>query len=452
MNKNQLIQQAKAVLAANYNEIFTKPAPSLYPHQWNWDAGFIALGLAHYDWARAAQELRYLFTGQWKNGMLPHIVFGDDPADQYFPGADFWQTKGTENAPVDRMTSGITQPPVFGFVLLKMYQIAEDKTTALEFLREMYPKIHALHNYYYTYRDPNEEGLVYVRHPWEPGTDNSPTWDSVLEKMNTDELDIPNYTRKDLQNPKAAAHRPTQDDYDRYIYLVDLFRKNKYEEAAIDAACPFKVQDPLFNAILAWSNESMIEVCKLIKADETDFVIWNELTVFSMNEKLWDEEFGIYNAFDLVAEELIPCETNSGFIPLVADIPSLEQAEKILKNLESQYFSGTKENPMYVCPTYSVEAEDINFEKYWRGPVWINMNWMLYQGLLKFNMSSMADKIKNDSLELLSKYGFYEYFDPRKNLPMDAEAGYGTGQFSWSAALCIDFLLNENEKQNDYAD
>ncbi len=40
---DQLAKAAKAVLRSNILGKFTKPAPSLYPHQWNWDAGFIAL-------------------------------------------------------------------------------------------------------------------------------------------------------------------------------------------------------------------------------------------------------------------------------------------------------------------------------------------------------------------------------------------------------------------------
>ena len=48
-----LLETAKGVLENNWNGTFTKPAPSLYPHQWNWDAGFIAIGNAHYNMDRA---------------------------------------------------------------------------------------------------------------------------------------------------------------------------------------------------------------------------------------------------------------------------------------------------------------------------------------------------------------------------------------------------------------
>jgi len=41
--------KAISILANNWTGEFTKPAPHLYPHQWNWDSGFVALGYSHFD-------------------------------------------------------------------------------------------------------------------------------------------------------------------------------------------------------------------------------------------------------------------------------------------------------------------------------------------------------------------------------------------------------------------
>ena len=73
-----LIETAKRVLEGNWIGTSTKPAPALYPHQWNWDSGFIAVGYANYDQQRAQLELSTLFKSQWANGMLPQIVFNPD--------------------------------------------------------------------------------------------------------------------------------------------------------------------------------------------------------------------------------------------------------------------------------------------------------------------------------------------------------------------------------------
>lgn len=438
MNHSQLLAAAQEVLNKNWNGHFTKPAPNLYPHQWNWDSGFIAIGLAHFNMDRAEAELRHLFRGQWKNGMLPHIVFGEEKGANYFPGKDFWQTENASHSPENQPTSGITQPPVHGFVLEQIFEIAKDKERAKEFLKELFPKVLSFHKYLYENRDPHEEGLVYIQHPWEPGTDNSPTWDAPLSKIDPSKLDIPEYTRKDLQNPKAARHRPTNLDYDRYVHLVDIFRRNGYDDQAIFKECPFIIQDPLFNAILVRSNEALIRIGQIIKEDVSEIVLWNELTIYSMNEKLWDEEWGIYNAYDLKNDCVLPNETSNGLIPLFGSVPTQDQAEQMLNLFKHPAFSGDMTTETWLCPTYSLLAEDVDFEKYWRGPIWINMNWMLYHGLKRFDFENEASLIKEHTLELLSKYGFFEYFDPRKSI--DSEAGYGTNQFSWSAALCIDLL------------
>jgi hypothetical protein len=50
---------------------------TLYPHQWSWDSCFIAIGNSYFDTDRSMKELEYLFDAQWKNGMIPHVVFNE---------------------------------------------------------------------------------------------------------------------------------------------------------------------------------------------------------------------------------------------------------------------------------------------------------------------------------------------------------------------------------------
>jgi hypothetical protein len=91
VRREGLAARAQEVLAQNDMGGWTKGASDLYPHQWSWDSGFIAIGLAHLDTGRAARELLTLFQHQWKTGKVPHIVFNPDaPPDSYFPGAEHW--------------------------------------------------------------------------------------------------------------------------------------------------------------------------------------------------------------------------------------------------------------------------------------------------------------------------------------------------------------------------
>jgi hypothetical protein len=434
-----LAKGAKNVLQKNQIGTFTKPAPDLYPHQWNWDAGFIAIGYAHYDMGQAESELRHLFSGQWKNGMLPHIVFNTSADDHYFPGSPFWETWRSFDAPDQIKTSGISNPPVHGFVLQRMYQVARDKGRALNFVREMYPKIRAMHAYFYNERDPHHEGLVYIRHPWESGNDNSPTWDTPLEKIDFSRIKVPPYQRKDLDT-SHEEHRPTHSDYDRYIHLIDLFRKADYREADIYSIIPFAVQDPLFNTILIRSNQAMIELGGMIGEDVQEFKEWNELSISAMNRKLWNEKTAMYDAYDLINNEPLLMEASSGLMPLFAGVPDAARAGKVVERLQSAAFSGTPQQPYYLCPSFTPLSDKFDRQKYWRGPVWINMNWMLFHGLNHYGYHELAEKVKADSLELLSHYGFYEYFDPIRGIVHEQHQGYGSRQFSWSAALCLDWV------------
>ena len=70
-----LIEKAKKVLAGNWAGRFTKPSPHLYPHQWNWDSGFIALGYARSAPNRPQSEPATRFQAHGANGLLPPIVF-----------------------------------------------------------------------------------------------------------------------------------------------------------------------------------------------------------------------------------------------------------------------------------------------------------------------------------------------------------------------------------------
>ena len=101
-----LKKKAQEVLLKNHHlEGYTIPCEGLYPFQWNWDSGFIAIGLAHFDIDKAKEEILNLLKGQWKNGFVPHIVFHKED-DTYFLGADFHQSDLSSLSPKDCKTTG----------------------------------------------------------------------------------------------------------------------------------------------------------------------------------------------------------------------------------------------------------------------------------------------------------------------------------------------------------
>src|SRR5512133_3798127 len=105
----------------------------------------VAIGYAARDEERAQAELRWLFAGQWSDGLLPHIRFAEDA--RYFPGPEFWLTELSSKAPERPRTSGIVQPPVHATAVWTVYRRAEDREDASAFLAELYPKLVAWHQY-----------------------------------------------------------------------------------------------------------------------------------------------------------------------------------------------------------------------------------------------------------------------------------------------------------------
>jgi glycogen debranching enzyme len=431
-NDATLVAQAKQVLEQNRVGRFTKPAPNLYPHQWSWDSAFIAMGYVHYDQARAEDELRALFAAQWSNGLVPHIVF-NPAASGYSPNPEMWRTIGNRRVPAGSLTSGIVQPPVHATAVLHVFEHAQDQQRARAFLAELFPKLCAWHDYLFRERDPERSGLVYIRHPWESGMDNSPLWDAILQRIQPRPEEIPAYKRVDT-SVVDAADRPTNVEYDRYMYLVKLFADRDYDEARIFPDCPYLVQDVLFNSLLCQADRDLASIAGLLGKDGAPFAARAETTAQALNRRCWDASQGIYVDYDLVAGAPIPVAVAAGFAPLFAGVPSAEQAQRMYAYLNSPSFYALGE-PGYPLPSYDRQGPGFSPNRYWRGPVWLNIDWLIWHGLRRYGFAAYAERLEQAMVELVREHGFFEYFNPQTG------QGHGTDQFSWTAALLLDVLL-----------
>jgi mannosylglycerate hydrolase len=429
-----LVQQAQMVLDFNWNGEYTQPGPHLYPHQWSWDSALIAIGYAHYDQDRAMQELSHLFEHQWKNGLLPQIVFNPRFGD-YFPGIDFWHAERSPNAPRDRKTSGVVQPPLHATAVLYVYRHAKNEAAATEFLEHTFPKLKAWHEYLHQERDPEGEGLVYIRHPWESGMDNSPMWDSIMERTQLRSDQIPKYRRADIHFV-AAGDRPLDAAYDRFAYLVKLFSDRDYDEVRIREECPFLVQDVLFNTLLCQSDRDLAEIARILGENPSPLEERAERTESAINGKLWDEQHGIYLDFDVASGLPLQVYVAANFVPLYAGIPDEGRARSMVDSLENTGFGLSDESIMPV-PSYDRYGFAFFPTRYWRGPVWANINWFLMRGLERYGYERQAKRLQNTIVSLCRDEGFYEYFDPVTG------AGHGSDLFSWTAALFLDVTLHE---------
>ncbi len=430
----QLVQPAQQILIKNWKDGFTIPTSRLYPFQWNWDSGFTALGQGHFDLDFAIRELQSLFSAQWENGMIPHIVFHSENEKTYFPNYDFWDANVNIGAPDKPKTSGITQPAVHGFVLERLLEQFPDSEKLVAFAKELFPKIVKLHRWFYQYRDPEREGLTFIFHPWESGRDNSPLWDESMDRTVFNKEDLPNYQRRDT-SIAHADERPTSYQYDRYVYLLQLGKKYKYDERGIFEESPFLIQDTLMNAVLIKSNDSLIQLGKRFGFDTAEIEEWQQQAKPKFAEKLWNEELETFTVYDLRANHAVSHKEIGGLSALYAEIPTSLQALKLNNYLQSLHQRG-----YYICPSFDVDSPLFDSKRYWRGPIWPQMNWMIHHGLKAYGFEDTAAIVKADLIELVSKLGFYEYFESQKDVAARLETGYGGGNFSWTAACTLDLV------------
>lgn len=435
-----LWQGAIDVLRENDLGEWTRPAPSLYPHQWSWDSAFIAIGLSHVNPARALRELRALLRGQWADGRIPHIVFNPlTREDAYFPGPSRWSCLPVgAPAPREPLTSGICQPPVHALALHAILDLPEigPQAPLWHEVADLYPGLLRWHRYLASSRDPDSQGLITIYHPWESGTDNSPRWDAPLARVGVG--DMPPYTRRDLAHVIDPSHRPTDAEYDRYIWLVESLKLAGYVDEVIRERHPFRVKDALFSAIFAAANAALAAVANRLNrpSSERDELAELEDRFSRGVGACWSESLGLALDFDLRARAPIEVKTFAGLAPLLLPRPAGGLADEAAARLESAEFAGHPSLGFPVVPSTVPNSVGFRPATYWRGPSWPVMNWLLWRGLRQHGKLDAAQRLRDANLALLAQPAaeFAEYFHPFTGEPL------GSRHQSWTAAAALDWL------------
>lgn len=434
--QSDLEKAAAEVLKMNDRGNYTQPAEKLYPHQWLWDSCFIAIGLRHLDIERAKMELLSLLRGQWDNGMLPNIIFRDDP--QYHFDRSTWRSSINPFAPSDVATTGITQPPVFAEAVVQIGKKMEWPERRLWY-RMVYPALLKYHEWLYKERDPHGEGLVLLVHPWETGLDNTPPWMDemhehlmplwirVVEKTHFDR--VINLFRRDTK----SVHRDERFSTVESLMLVSTqhrLQRKRYDINKILDHSLFAIEDLPFNSMLIRANTHLRDIAKSLKEELPEELDESMKKTEQAFEELWDMYSAQYYSRDFITHRLLKTPSIATLLPLYAGHITKERAEKLVRLLENEQSFG----PAYPVPSVPLNSFWFNRKLYWQGPAWVNMNWMIIDGLERYGFKDYAEALRESTLEMVKKSGFYEYFDP-----IDGSAA-GAANFSWTAALTIDLL------------
>jgi len=415
-----LDEQARDVLRMNDKGGYTLPTHGLYPYQWNWDSAFAAWGFTTFDPDRGWTELETLVSGQWDDGMLPHILFHRvDPG--YFPGPDVWQGRG----PIP--SSGISQPPVAATFMAKM--LAMDPSGEPR-ARAMWAKLNAWHRWFMDWR--LDQGAVCVTHPWEAGRDNAPDWDGAMKAINAD--DVGEYTRRDTSHVDPAM-RPTKYDYDRYLKLLQLGVSVNWDHGKLRDINPFRVADPTMTFTLLRAQRDMAVMGLRFGEDTAEIEGWIK-TLEAGAETLWNPDIEGYDSRDVHTDTFNGVLSNASALCWYAGLKDDRARPAIARMLNAT---------TYGLASYDPESKGFEPLRYWRGPTWPIMNYLVGSGMEEQGDDDLGARIRDDTAKLMELNGFAEYYNPLDGTPAGGET------FTWTAAVWLGWAGSNRENQRGAA-
>lgn len=359
---------------------YVSPSRLNYGSQWWWDEAFHMMVLRH---------LR-------------------DPGNPFDLLRNFWMHQGRNGAipgairfslagrklraeSVGRATMPM-QPPVIGLIL----DLLKDKPGWQGDIRPIYKGLLRWAEWLTgPYRDSNRNGLIEYHHSFDSSADQSPRWDGQL-------LD---------PSQIVGPMRPTE-SVDANVWLALLW-KNLAEMALL-------LGDP------AAAQRQRAKSRQLMKR---------------VNDLMWDEKEGFYFDIDAGTHRKIPVKTSYGFMPLLwQELP----ADRVRRLVEEHLLNPQEFRCEFPLPSVALNDPAFDPADMWRGPTWVNVNWMVVEGLHRHGLDDLATELARKTVELVGpRYEngvrvrsprVWEWFDP-----LTGEA-LGNNQFSWSA-LVIDLIV-----------
>lgn len=237
---------------------------------------------------------------------------------------------------------------------------------------------------------------------------------------------------------------------------------NRCDESGMDNSPRFDTESDLFvidfSCYMANEIRFMKKIADILSDKENSafFGEWYTRISNDINSALWCEEDGFYYDFDINKNCFHKVQSVASFLPVFAGVCNNKQAERLVKHLENPDEFGTE------FPIPSISKKDKSFgTDMWRGPVWINYNYMISKGLCDYGFGNLSAEIKAKTVDTVNwwyeKTGtVYEFYDSENRIPpscfnrkgeifepYDFRVKYQSiRDYGWTATLTFD-LLNE---------
>jgi hypothetical protein len=274
----------------------------------------------------------------------------------------------------------------------------------LDFVREVYDPMVRYYQYLISKRDPRDRHLVGVINPDESGEDDSPRFDAALS--------VP----PDI-SPSAHLRRRLE--------LIDANKTCNFD-AEMCMKRYFWVKDVPFNTFLIENIRILSHMASLLgNNDDVHFCeLHADLIQHAMRDYMFED--GVFWPTYGNEYERIRVATWAHFAPLFAGVYTQEEAERLVE--EHLYNTKTFRSP-HGIRTVSMEELSYRPDGFWRGPIWMAPNWVIFHGLTRYGFSREAADVRDMSASLIERNGFREYFNP------ESGEGLGAHNFTWGTLV-----------------
>jgi glycogen debranching enzyme len=423
--KKTILKNVKKGTAATskgpFEYTYICPSKSVYPHQWLWDSCFHTITTSRFNRQLAKAELRTLASRIQDNGFTPQITIWK-PNIQLPVASSIARLIHHHSH-----YTHVTQPPVFGVALEEVYRNSGDRS----FLEDLLPKAKRHYEYWLENRDPDGDGLVSIILPIESGMDHSPAYDDAMR----------------LAKPTALNYHIAN------MVLAAKYAGMGWNTSRILDSELFSVEDLTVNSIFAYGLRSVARLCRQIgDPDDARFDALALRTEKAVVDRCYDPSTGVFYSLAGKEDRRIPVKTIASLMPLMLEsMPEHLVKEMVDKHLLNPDFFWLD----YPVPSVSMGQEQFSacagslstktgiagiiergfdrFQTIWRGPTWVNMNWFLGRGLRIHGYEELADELTARTVKMISKAGFWEYYNPLTG------EGQGAGDFSWTC-IVLDML------------
>jgi hypothetical protein len=231
-----------------------------------------------------------------------------------------------------------------------------------------------------------------------------------------------------------ASERPDDDEYTKYLWLVQQMADAGFDDRAVQETVDFRVRDVFFSAVMAASTEVLAGLAEEIGRAEDAAELRATAQRFRDGVAATvDPTTGLARDYDVRAGQWIATDTVSGFAPLVAggDPALLERQRQLLEGPEWMGYPRLK---FRLPPSTSPASPAFRARTYWRGPVWPFLDLLLGWAAARNGQHRLRQTLRSESLLQLSDLKFGEYYEP-----FTGEA-LGSLAQAWTAAAALEWL------------